>query len=358
VAQLRDYNSQHAEEAPLTLDKRLYVRVCFGDRKCVEEPTDLRRARFNESLFERSVFVSTQLTDVYFRRCIFQWCDFRYINALRASFQECLFEDCDFYRAYFDANNVLTNAAFRRVSLDKAWLVGVTGLRYEQLTHKLVQECDDETYIVFLNETEGDSPEADPRSRAVADKDIEVASVYRALSGMWTEQGQLADAGRAYVRCKELERKYYRPKRIRERNRRRDTERRQKSDVEENESLARQGWRWLGLLAARVLANYGESMWVVGLWLLALILIPAIGFSIFGGVKWETCPDERLGACDDEVRSLWSTTKYSMERLTDSVSNMHTPHDGAAIVGSIQVFFGIALLGLLGFTIANRLRNT
>ncbi len=47
-----------------------------------------------------------------------------------------------------------------------------------------------------------------------------------------------------------------------------------------------------------------------------------------------------------------------MERLTDFVSNMYTPRGGAALVGSFQVLIGIALLGLLGFTIANRLRNT
>jgi hypothetical protein len=174
---------------------------------------------------------------------------------------------------------------------------------------------------------------------------------------MWTGQGQLADAGDAYVRCKTLERRYYNPKRRLKRNAEKKAEGREVPP--EDREWARQTWRWLGLWISRLLAKYGEGMWLVVISLALLIAIPALGFTTRGGIVWEHCHLEKGDeGCEDEVRSIPSTLLYSVERLTDSVNNMHTNNSEAAFVGSAQVFIGITLLGLLGFTIANRLRNT
>jgi len=363
---VRDTNATRSDIDQLTLAKKTYRRVCFGDREMKKRPTNLNGARFNSkiarnhfgSVFKEVVFVNTQLSDAYFRGCTFERCDFRYTYVLRTSFQDCTFIDCDFYRAYFDANNVFTNATFHRVSLDKAWLVGVTGLQYEQLgDNQLAQLSGADSYAAFLENTKGDVQESDSRERAVADAEIETADVFRALSGMWTEQGRLADAGRAYVRCKTLERRYYNPKRRWERSR--DRKRRNKPLRPDDKRWMRQGWRWLGLWAARLIAKYGESMWLVAFWLAMLIVVPAAGFSALGVEVEDKCADK---GCHSEVHveahSFWTTLRYSFERLTDSVSGMHPATSLAAIVGASEVFVGIALLGLLGFTIANRLRNT
>jgi len=354
------------------LHERVFKRVCFGDRERDEEPTDLTLARFKGSRFEHVSFVSTALTSAYFRNCEFATCDFRYTRMTETSFQESRFDDCDFYRAFFEAANVFTKVSFNRVSLDKAWLAGVSGLTKETFADRaMVQECDEDIYLQFLDPTVGDRPVLHPVEEAVNNAKRDVARVYRALSGMWTAQGQLDDAGFAYVRCKTLEREFHSPLRRWKTNRARDereSERRQLTDAGETtldaDKRALKSFRqmkhvaigpkqlcpWLALVAAWGVANFGESMRRVAAWLALLILVPGIVFSLFGGVQTDGEPPQA-------VHSLPRCILFSFEQLTTSVDHLQSTNAVVDLVGSAQVFVGVAFLGLFGFTLANRLRN-
>jgi uncharacterized protein YjbI with pentapeptide repeats len=213
------------------LHKMVFSRVAFGDRDRETEPADLTYASFAYSTFEHVSFANTGLVGVYFRGCKFTACDFRYTYLNRTSFQDAEFENCDFYRAFFEAANIFTKANFKRVSFDKAWLAGVSGLTKETFERgkdankrnlPMAQECDEEGYADFLEATQANRPASHAAEVAVRDAMLDVAEIYRSLSGMWTEQGQLRSAGFAYVRCKALERDYYSPLRRWNTNRRRD----------------------------------------------------------------------------------------------------------------------------------------
>ncbi len=355
---------------PDALQGLAYKRVCFGDRER-DRPADLTHARFQGSTFDQVVFVNLRLMDVSLRGCWFDSCDLRYVHTKGTSFQNAKFTDCDFYRAFFEAAVVFSEAKLTRVSLDKAWLAGVIGLTWEMFEDEaMVQESGEDGYARFLMATTSDRPPIHTRERALEERMLDVAAVYRALSGMWTIQGQLNYAGLAYVRCKTLERKYYSPfrqiaknRRVAMRNHARkrlanaddsaldDRQRELKSTPKEKMgSIApRNVGRWLALVIAWGVANFGESMRRVLICLALLILLPAAAFSLRGGVMTD--------GSDDEVRFLPRAILFSLEQLTASVHRMHSTNSIVDLVGAMQVFGGVTLLGLFGFTIANRLRN-
>jgi len=349
------------ELAPNALEGLAFRRVCFGDRERDKPPTDLTHARFKGSTFDHVVFVNTRLHGVYLRECALKSCDFRYVYTTATSFQGSRFYDCDFYRAFFEAATIFTNARFRRVSFDKAWLAGVIGMTWEMFgPNAMAQGCSEREYDEFLAATAADRPEEHALSEALENARLDVVEVYRALSGMWTTQGQLRDAGQAYVRCKTLEREYYSPLR------RLAGKRAAKQAAKQHEPAAgteadpaaesprlairvRDIGKWLGLVAAWAIANFGESLRRVVFWLGLLILLPAVGFSLRGGVEF----DNRA----KEVRSLSRCVLFSLEQMTASVAHMHSTNALVDLVGTLQVFGAVTLLGLFGFTLANRLRN-
>ena len=57
------------------------------------------------------------------------------------------------------------------------------------------------------------------------------------------------------------------------------------------------------------------------------------------------------------MRDLPRSVLFSFEQMTNSVHHLQSTNSVVDLVGSVQIFIGIALLGLLGFTLANRLRN-
>lgn len=344
--------------APNALEGLAFRRVCFGDRERYKPPADLTHTRFKGSTFDHVVFVNTRLHDVYLRECALKSCDFRYVYTTATSFQDSLFYDCDFYRAFFEAATVFTSARFRRVSFDKAWLAGVIGMTWAMFgPNAMAQECSELDYDEFLAATAADRPQGHKLSEALENARLDVVDVYRALSGMWTAQGQLRSAGRAYVRCKTLEREFYSP--LRRLAGRRAAKRHkvaagtQATPAAESPRLAiRAGdiGKWLGLVVAWGLANFGESMRRVLLWFALLILLPAVGYWLLGGVEF----DNRA----KEVRSLPRCVLFSLEQMTSSVTKVHSTNALVDLVGTLQVFGAITLLGLFGFTVANRLRNT
>lgn len=367
-------------------------KVTFGTRDRDEPPTILEDISFADSTFVDVWFANVDLRAVYFRKCKFTKCDFRYVNVARSSFQDTTLTDCDFYRAHFASAAIFTRATLTRVSLDKAWLDGITGLTREQFERRdppgdvddpegvvadqyapaLVQEGAEGDYEEFLQATRPDRPAQHTVAQALEDAPIEAADVYRALSGLWTAQGQFSDASFAYARGKDLERKYASPRYIRRVNRGRNDRNKRRSEAraakEHGDASPDQldlaetrdeppkpytfelGRSWLWLSLAGTVARYGESLWRVVAGVVGLTLLPGIAYSLFGGVR-----DAHTGKA---IRGILQCWQFSFEQMTASpAKHWESTANIVDLIGSFQTVLGVTLLGLFGFVLAQKLRN-
>ena len=272
----------------------------------------------------RCSFLDAEMERVDLRGCRLNRCDFRYATMRRVTFANTLLEDCDFYRAVFDQLCVFEEATLEGVSLNRAHLGGIVDLRRASFDAgarpALVQE-DGRRYLRFLKLTEKDRRDA--VEAADANRHAEAALTYRRLVGLWESQGAYDDAAWAYPRARRLER-------------------------------AATSWRhrrrqWLKLWAFDALAGFGERLWVVALWALAVGLVPGVLYSVLGGLE-----RERGG---DSVRALDETLRFSLGQLVTSTPEGLRPNELVEWVGILQTLAGITLLGLVGFVLANNMRR-
>ena len=362
-----------------SLERCRFTRFTFGTRDRDALPAVLAELSFKDSLFENAWFVNMPLTAVYFRGSRFIDCDFRYAVVTRTSFQEAELRDCDFYRAYFAAANVFVDARLTRVSLDKAWLKGILGLTQDMFINRdppaLVQEfVRSSDYEEFLRPTLRDRPAQHSVEKALENAPLDLAHIYRSLSGLWTDQGQFNDASFAYVRSKDLEREYWSPPNVKRINRaragRNDEIRQARSARDEgsatdaqleladtpDEQPVRYGWgrlrSWLWLWIAGPAARYGESLSRVAIGVFFLSLLPGVGYSLFDGV-------ESTAARHPIVGNVFQCWLFSFEQMTARSSARLQSSGGVVdLIGSIETLLGIAFLGLLGFVLANKLRSS
>jgi uncharacterized protein YjbI with pentapeptide repeats len=372
--------------SPQSLMKCSFSNVLFGTRDRAKPPAILADLGLADSTFSNVLFIYVALEGAYCRKCRFTDCDFRYAQFARTSFQDATLAKCDLYRAHFAAANVFSNATFIGVSLDKAWLEGITGLTKAMFDDPatgpaLAQERSDEDYTDWLGLRKRDRPTQHTIERAVEDKKSEAADVYRALSGLWTAQGQFDDASFAYVRSKTLEREYMEPRHVRrvnaarvDRNAQRQqararkvaaggdpskvTEKDREYADEEDDAMMLYGargflsyiWLWL---AGR--AKYGESVPRVAFAVAALTSIPAVAYWLLGGVREH---GEQIDVSAHPVASLGKCMLFSLEQLTTSSTNdLKSANHWVDLIGTSQTVLGIVLLGLLGFVLGNKLRS-
>jgi hypothetical protein len=148
--------------------------------------------------------------------------------------------------------------------------------------------------------------------------------VYRGLSSLFSGRGSFDDAGAAYVYSRRLERRargpFYRASRFRP-------------------------FSWLWLWIADLVCGFGESLPRVVAWIAALALLPGLGYRLFGGVVGAH------GLLDDLLYSLSSLTSSQPSGLNAAVRLV-------SWIGVVQTFLGVALLGLFGFVLGNKIRNS
>jgi len=160
---------------------------------------------------------------------------------------------------------------------------------------------------------------------ALADRLEDAARSYRDLCGLWTERGQFSDAGKAYARSRRLERQSAGPR------------------------FKGKPFRplfWVGLWFADLLCGFGESLVRIVGWLLAVALLPGIVYAIVGNVVQGSG-----GFWDDILFSASQVTASTPMRLTSTAPVIEW-------IRVLQTLTGVAVLGLLGFVLGNKLRNS
>ena len=97
-----------------------------------------------------------------------------------------------------------------------------------------------------------------------------------------------------------------------------------------------------------MLCKFGESLPRVFPWIALLIAVPALGYWISGGIQLD-------GGGDADV---WDCLLFSAGRLAASTPERLSATVAVEWIGVAQTFLGIALLGLLGFVLGNKLRSS
>lgn len=309
------------------LDGLVLDRVTFGRGREERNPALLDGVSLRECVLSDCSLTRVDVRGADFRRASLTDCDLRYAGFSGTTFEDAVLEGCDLYRASFGPGTVLRPARLTRVSLRHAMLAEATGLRREHLdrpgTPALVQE-DLAAYSDFLERTAQDRPDA--VTEGLKGRLVEAAEIYRHLSSAWSAQGLHGDSAWAYVRSKRLERRAASP-----------LEPHTRTSVP----------RWLGLGTAELLCGYGESLGRTLASIAALGLVPGAAYWAAGAVRDGA---DTAGLGDSLLFSLGQMTAAAPERLQATGTAVEWATTG-------QTFAGIALLGLTGFVLGNKIRG-
>ena len=297
--------------------------VVFG-RHNGPPPAILVGTDFRYSTLEHCFFAHADLTDAYLRCCQISRCDFRYARFCRTTIGDATFLLCDFYRASVQENTVMRGTVFELVSLTES-LDGATGLHWSSFAGNarrpaLVTESETD-YRDFLERTKVDRPVTYSVEQALEDRLDDAARTYRQLCGLWTSRAQFSDAGEAYAHSRRLERQAAGPRGHKFRP-----------------------FFWLWLWVADALCGFGERLGRIALWVVVVALLPGVAYWLFGGV--------------DGAHGIGDGLLFSASQLTASTPARLTPATQVVDwIRVLQTLAGIALLGLFGFVLGNKIRN-
>lgn len=302
--------------------------VVFGTKAAPGEPAPalVRQTSLRGATIAGCSFVDVEFDGVNLRDGTLTDCDLRYAAFRRCTFHGRAVELCDFYRAIFETGVIFGSATLRHVSLDRASLDGTVDLRIANLPDGLLQEDRAATRKLLVDRGLVAPEDID----AEADRHLDVAATtWRTLSGVWSAQGAFSDAAEAYLRSRHLERRAASPLRGYTRTR---------------------PLRWAALWVAGALTGFGERVWRILATVVAIAVLPALAYGAWDGV---TGPDGR------PVHNGWDLLLFSVGQLTTTApDDLTAAARWSQALGEAQTLLGIAALGLLGFVLGNRIRQS
>jgi Pentapeptide repeats (9 copies) len=311
---------------------------------CHDAKNERPAARLHKTSFRNCTLVECKFAGVDcdgtdFRHARLTKCDLRYASFVSVTFADAKLVLCDLYRAVFEKGVVFENAELEGVSLHQASLGGIVGLRrresFKPRNGPALAQDDEKRYVELLKQTtqkhaKGCEPPSKPdETTEPEDRRLpEAILTYRALSGLWSGQGLFADAAGAYVETKRHERTLA---------------------WHRDRSSPGALLRWLGLWFAEALCLFGEGLGRVLGWIAVLALVPGFIYWRSGGVTLSSTETAGLGDC----------LLFSAARLTATTPDRLSPATPLVEwIGVAQTFVGIALLGLFGFVLGNKLRSS
>lgn len=112
--------------------------------------------------------------------------------------------------------------------------------------------------------------------------------------------------------------------------------------------VAQYAGRWLTSVLADLVSGYGEEVGRVLVTLVAVQALFTLGYLWSGSI---------VDAAKQPVSGLWNAVVFSLGALTTTnLQNLHPASSAVEFVMGLQVVIGIALTGLLGFVLGNRIR--
>jgi len=407
-----DLNGRHIIESAtyddsLTLCNGELHDFSFSER--VAPATFFDSVNFAGTRFVNCRFVGATLQGGNYRGCEFEWCDFRFAHLDGSMFEDATFRFCDFFAVSFgptvDLRGAqLINTSLSNAVLDGALLAPASLLRQRKDNSKLRQGVVQESKGTFFRFHTGfaerriDEVRRDPKypdsydiRRLVNDRANEAETVYRLLSGMWTTKGNFGDASWAYVRAKRSQRRRVRPLRhagicfhyvfdpkrgepdwcrgsVRFHGSVLDGRGAHEVDACNKHAFALQagaancrlgvrrrlldGWRWLTYGFADGLCSFGTSVGRVAGWVAALVVASTFGYWALNQLKVKATDAKTVHTWHDSLLfalgSLTSNrpgTLVASGRMTDLLS-------------ALETVVGVLLVGLLGFIVANKFRQS
>jgi hypothetical protein len=309
----------------LQLGGRVWRRLVFG-RNHDSEQAVLENVSFERGTLEWCELVGVDLDHVSFEACRISDCDLRYATFRRVRMADVTLERCDLYRANMLHGTELQRARFRLISPPDVY-DGVTGLRWSSFcgseTPAVIAESATE-YASFLERTRQERQFDRPLDVALRERLENAAESFRTLSAYWDARGQFEDGGRAYSHSQRLLRQSAGPF---------------------YSGRPFDPVRWLGLWTADLVCGFGESLPRIFAALAVVALLPGMLLGLLGGASGGH------GLGDDLIFSVAHLT-------TTQVARIHASSRAVEAIGLVQSIMGIALLGLFGFVLGNKIRRS
>jgi len=293
------------------------------------------------------MFAGAILCGTNFRNCTFKFCDFRLIRCSQSTFQDSFFYGCDFYRANFEDYSIFEGAEMVGVSLSMANLQGA-GIKRKNLGNGILQEDihlfeEFHHHYMYLSE--------EKIQEFLRKRHYEAMQIYRNLTGVWASQGFFQDASWAYVKSKRNEKKTYSPKYAPIIY---PAKNKQASAAENQFSRLSVGLKFFPKFILYwfidLLCGFGESLGNIIASILVLIFGSALVYWLFGCLK---SPDGTVypGFFDYLIFSVGNLTATDFGRFTATSVF-------AELMIAFQAITGISLVGLFGFILGNKIRNS
>jgi len=359
---------------------------------------ELSGVRFEHCTFHRCKF-HLQVEHAEFLECDFTSCNAAWsaFSCCKMKFSRCtdntfgysVFFRCDLYRSsFFNPSNTFSETTFSLVSISRVSLDGTTGLaRPSFYPHKadrslvpgsdvpnlddrvaqcrrnraleiaehhapLIQE-DEQEYRWLLKQTDG---QTSGQESSLNKRLSEAAGVWRGVSGLLTERGDYRDAAWAYMQAKRRERQDANP--LRKRYFRTGSEgywRRERRPVR----ASRLTFRFGTLFFADVLCGFGNAFGRIILWIGALTAVFAAVLTLGHGVELEMRVRDAGNAETTRLVpvTFFQAWEFAVGQLaTSPAKEFKLVSTGWSVAASAETLLGIALVGLFGFVVANRIR--
>jgi hypothetical protein len=300
-----------------SLKKASLVRASLKGASLQEtdmEGADLGQADLTDANLTQSLLEHANLTGVNLENAILHLATLRDVFLARAS---CL----------------------RGIRLYQTNFWGAMGLPYEYF-------LDSEGKSTIWEETEGRFSEA--------------VDVYKSLKGFYEDAGDYEAGNWAYVREQTMKKMMFAPRPVRWMY----PAWRSAKAIEAGSHCRPNLTRWVGLEIADQLAGYGLSLVRPLLWVLLLILVFASVYAAGGmltsipGCAYADLTESWRAGCAPTYNYL-DALRFSLGAITTMQVGQVQPYiSGVELLTSLEALMGIALTGLFGFILGNKLRNS
>ena len=323
--------------------------VIFGKYGDVRSGVIAEHTMFQRSNLRAARFLYANLRHARFYRTDLTGADLRFSDLSGADLVETKLTGANLFGARLQDANLL-NVRLQQADLYRARLSGKTNLRRTSIGKRILQE-DSIAYRSFI-ESAVVPDSQHPLEHHMRDRLLKAKEIYESLRMHFTENGYLDDARWAYLRERRMGKMW---KGQQARMAWRGKDRRRAFDL-----LQKCVVDWF----VELLCDYGESVWRVIGWILALLfVIGPISVALLGGLSWTG----QNSIVYSELPATWQMYLYSyfqyllymLDTLTTaSFAELAPNTDAVRVLSGLMSVIGIFLVGLLGFVAGNRIRSS